>query len=123
MQSTTITKITTGALAVLLAGAIGVGIHQSNETTAAQRTATAWQQEAAGWQAVATSAQIAHDTLVRKSNRQIVAATQAAVATKTDGAQGASAAVAPVAIVTQDPAPVAPTVQAAPAQAPTSQAS
>jgi len=122
MQSTSITKITTGTLAVLLAGAIGVGIHQSNQTTAAERTATAWQQEAAGWQAVASSTQIAHDTLVRQYNQQIVAATPA-TATTTDSTQGASAAVAPVAIVTQNPAPVAPTVQAAPAQAPTSQAS
>jgi hypothetical protein len=120
MQSTTITKITTGTLAVFLAGAIGVGIHQTNQTTAAQRTATAWQQEAAGWQAVASSTQIAHDTLGRQYNQQIVAATPA---TATDSTQGASAAVAPVAIVTQNPAPVAPTVQAAPAQAPTSQAS
>lgn len=123
MQSTTITKITTGTLAVLLAGAIGVGIHQSNRTADAQRTATAWQQEAAGWQNVASSTQIAHNTLVRQYNRQIVAAARAAAATPTVGVQDASAAVAPVAIVTQDPAPVAPTVQAAPAQAPTSQAS
>ena len=122
MQSTTITKITTGTLAVLLAGAIGVGIHQSNQTTAAQRTATAWQQEAAGWQAVASSTQIAHDKLVRQYNQQIIASTRAA-ATTTASAQVASTPVAPVAVVTQNPAPVAPTVQAAPAQAPTSQAS
>lgn len=122
MQSTSITKITTGTLAVLLAGAIGVGIHQSNQTTAAERTATAWQQEAAGWQAVASSTQIAHDTLVRQYNQQIVAATRAA-ATTTASAQVASTPVAPVAVVAQNPAPVAPTVQAAPAQAPTSQAS
>ena len=123
MQSTTITRITTGTLAVFLAGAIGVGIHQTNQTTAAQRTATAWQQEAAGWQNVATSTQIAHDKLVLQYNRQLVAATGATAPPTTGSAQGASAAVAPVAIVTQNPAPVAPTVQAAPAQAPTSQAS
>lgn len=122
MQSTTITKITTGTLAVLLAGSAGYGIHQTNQADAARRTAAAWQQEAAGWQATASTTQTANEQLVRRYNRLAVEAARA----EQDRAASAivQAAVAtPVATVTQNPTPAAPAAQAAPAQAPTSQAS
>ena len=35
MKSTTITRITTGTLTVLLTGAIGYGVHASNQAEAA----------------------------------------------------------------------------------------
>ena len=120
MQSTTITRITTGSLAALLAGSVGYGIHQTNQADAARSTAAAWQQEAAGWQTAAASTQVANEKLVRTYNNLVTQTRQA------EQAQTAAAAVpaTPVtAAVASTPAPAAPAVQAAPAQAPTSQAS
>ena len=115
MQSTTITRITTGTLAALLAGSVGYGIHQTNQADAARSTAAAWQQEASGWQSAATSTQVANEKLVRTYNRLV---------TQTQQAEQARANIAaPVTAVAANPAPAAPVAQAAPAQAPTSQAS
>lgn len=119
MQSSTITKITTGTLAALLAGSIGFGIHQSNQADAAQRAATSWQQESAAWQATATTTQAANQKLVRRYNRLAVQAREAAQAGNASLASAQNA----TATITQNAAPAAPAVQAAPAQAPTSQAS
>lgn len=122
MQSTTITKITTGTLAALLAGSIGYGIHQTNQADTARRSAGAWQQEASGWQATAATTQTANEQLARRYNNLVVEVKQAS-ANDSSTALAQVAAVAPVATVVQNPAPVAPAAQAAPAQAPTSQAS
>lgn len=115
MQSTTITRITTGSLAALLAGSVGYGIHQTNQADAARSTAAAWQQEATGWQTAAASTQVANEKLVRTYNHLV---------TQTQQAQATAVPATPVtAAVASTPAPAAPAVQAAPAQAPTSQAS
>jgi hypothetical protein len=112
MQSATLNKITLGTLGLFLTGAIGFGIHQTDQ-------ATSWQQEAVGWQAVAAqtntvsvevSAQ--NKLLVRKFNK---------LARSTSATTGApTAAITVSAAETPEPVAVA---QPAPATAPTSQAS
>lgn len=137
MHSSSLIKLTTGTLALLLTGSVGFGIHQVNSAEQTSKQAQSWRAEAEGWQSVA-QASARHDNQVAAENRalvrkynQLVVDTQAqerqlvsvarqaqAVAGATAGSTAAGSAQAPVeqaAAPTQSAPPAA--QPAAPAQA------
>ena len=117
MKSTTITRITTGTLTVLLTGAIGYGVHASNQAEAAAEQADAWRSEAVGWQSLARAA-AQRNAALGDQNRAVVREYNALA--DQVGAQRAAAAEAATVIVPDAPAIE---VQPVPAQPPQSQAS
>jgi len=117
MKSTTITRITTGTLTVLLTGAIGYGVHASNQAEAAAEQADAWRSEAVGWQSLAQEA-AQRNAALGDQNRAVVREYNALA--DQVGAQRAAAAEAATVIVPDAPAIE---VQPVPAQPPQSQAS
>lgn len=112
MQSATLNKITLGTLGLLLTGAIGFGIHQTDQ-------ASSWQQEASGWQAVAAKTNTV-SVQVNAQNKLLVSKFN-----KLAASTAATTAATPVAVTVSAPAAAQPVAvaQAAPAAAPTSQAS
>lgn len=117
MKSSSITRITTGTLTVLLAGSIGYGVHESNKADAAVSQADAWRAEATGWQSLARDAADRNATLADQ-NRAVVREYNALA--DQVGAQRAAEAQAATVVVPDAP-PVQ--VQPEPAQPPQSQAS
>jgi len=115
MQSITINRITAGTMTVLLTGAIGYGVHQTNKADAAAETAAAWQAESAGWQGIAQEAASRNAALAER-NAGLV--DEYNVLADQVGAQRAAAAAALVI-----PEASAVPVQPVPAQTPESQAS
>lgn len=71
MKSSTITRITTGTLTVLLSGSIAYGVHESNRAGAAVSEADAWRAEAIGWEALAQDA-AARNAALAEQNRTVV---------------------------------------------------
>jgi hypothetical protein len=71
MDGRTVTRLTTGSLALLLTGSIGYGIHLRDAAAQADRHAASWQREAAAWQGI-TRAVEKHDALVSGRNRVLV---------------------------------------------------
>lgn len=117
MKSTSITRITTGTLTVLLTGAIAYGVHASNQADAAASQADAWRAEATGWQSLAQDAASRNDSLADQ-NRAVVREYNALA--DQVGAQRAPEAQAATVVVPDAP-PIE--VQPVPAQPPQSQAS
>lgn len=117
MKSSSITRITTGTLTVLLTGAVGYGVHESTKADAAAAQADAWRAEATGWQSLAQDAADRNAALARQ-NRTVVrdynALADLVGAPRADAAQAAT-------VVVPDAPPVQ--VQPEPAQPPQSQAS
>mgnify|MGYP007062878172 CR=1 FL=1 len=109
MQSATLNKITLGTLGLLLTGAIGFGIHQTDQ-------ASSWQQEASGWQAVAAKTNTV-SVEVSAQNKLLVS--------KFNKLAASTAAATPVAVKVSAPAAAQPVAvaQAVPAAVPTSKAS
>ena len=117
MKSTSITRITTGTLTLLLTGAIAYGVHESNQADAAASQADAWRAEATGWQSLAQDAATRNAALAQR-NRAVVEEYNALA--DQVGAQRAAAAQAATVVVPEAP-PIQ--VQPAPAHPPQSQAS
>jgi hypothetical protein len=115
MKSTSITRITTGTLTVLLTGAIAYGVHASNQADAAASQADAWRAEATGWQSLAQDAASRNASLAER-NRAVVREYNA-LADQVGAARAAEAAT----VVVPDAPPIQ--VQPQPAQPPQSQAS
>ena len=117
MKSTTITRITTGTLTLLLTGSIAYGVHTSNQADAAAEQADAWRTEASGWQALAGEA-AQRNAALADQNRAVVREYNA-LADQIGVARAAEAQAATV--VVPDAPPVQ--VQPEPAQPPQSEAS
>jgi len=146
MHSITLSRLTTGTLALLLTGSIAHGLHQANTAASAAKQAGAWQREAAGWQAVAQQS-AAHDdrsslknqALTRRYNALVVATAAnekrlakalqakadaaAAAAKAAPAASASSASSGSGSAAASAPVQAVAPVQAAPAQAPQSAAS
>ncbi len=71
MHSSSLIKLTTGTLALLLTGSVGYGIHQVGQVEQASKQAQSWRAEAEGWQSVA-QASARHDNQVAAENRALV---------------------------------------------------
>lgn len=83
VHSSTLMKLTTGTLAVLLTGSVAYGVHQTDATNQAEKQTSNWRTEAAGWQAVAQQS-ASHDNLVSAENNQLAGKyNRLVVATKT----------------------------------------
>lgn len=117
MKSSTITRITTGTLTVLLSGSIAYGVHESNRAGAAVSEADAWRAEAIGWEALAQDA-AARNAALAEQNRTVVREYNALA--DEIGARRAAAARAATVVIPEAP-PVQ--VQPEPAQPPQSRAS
>ena len=71
MHSSSLIKLTTGTLALLLTGSVGFGVHQINSVEQTSKQAQNWRAEAEGWQSVA-QASARHDKQVAAENRVLV---------------------------------------------------
>ena len=71
MHSSSLIKLTTGTLALLLTGSVGYGIHQVDQVEQVSKQAQSWRAEAEGWQSVA-QASARHDNQVAAENRALV---------------------------------------------------
>ncbi len=122
MRGAVVSRLTTGTLALLLAGSIGYGVHVGHRAD----DADAWRAEAAGWQAIASDVSTANRRVVRQ-NRQIVRRYNQLVEDIQVDPQSAAVeaasqvAVEPIRIA--EAAVAVPAVEPSVAQEPTSQAS